>query len=422
MLRKSSFKGVPFFVESSDTTVGRRTVTHQFPQRDEPYTEDLGRSAREYTITALLNGDDYIEQADRLREAIESPGAGTLIHPELGEIQVLAVSGATVSFSQSLRTARLSLNFVEAGLNAYPASDSATQTLSRMAADSLISSAIDSFSNAINLDGIEDHVRAALNGDVLDMLGIVSSDDIASVLGFADRVSDLANDAISIISTNPRQFAERFCSAIGLSGLATTAAGWTRVADRLSTLVDNLHGEREEPTYTAVKPASSVEIEENRAAVYSFARQAVIAQVVGVTSIVGTRQDTTVQSVDIFTEDVQDVEVENAGNSSPTVSYNEMMATRDRTVELLDNEMLNESTSDELFQTLRDAATAVSKDLSERAQDKGQLFDYDAGTVMPACVIATELYGDATRADEIVVRNGVAHPGYCPNVLKVLNE
>lgn len=422
MRRKSSFKGVPFFVEGSDTAVGRRTVTHQFPQRDEPFTEDLGRSAREYTITALLNGDDYIEQAERLRDAIESPGAGTLVHPELGEIQVLAVNGTTISFSQSMRTARVSMTFVEAGINAYPSSDSATQTLSRMAADSLISSSIDAFSKAINLDGVEDHVRAALEGDVLDMLGIVSSDDIASVLGFADRVSDLANNAIDIIGTDPKQFAERFCSAIGLSSLATTEAGWTRVSDRLSTLVDDLHGEREEPTYSAVKPESSVEIESNRAAVYSFARQAVIAQVVGVTSIVGTRQDTTVQSVDIFTEDVQDVEVENAGNSSPTVSYNEMMETRDRTVELLDNEMLSESTSDELFQTLRDAATAVSKDLSERAQNKGQLYDYDAGTVMPACVVAMELYGDATRADEIVVRNGVAHPGYCPNVLKVLNE
>ena len=56
------------------------------------------------------------------------------------------------------------------------------------------------------------------------------------------------------------------------------------------------------------------------------------------------------------------------------------------------------------------------------AEGAARLTDYDAGAVFPACVNAMELYGDSGRAKEIVVRNGIAHPLFCPNVLKVLNE
>ena len=419
---QASFKGVPFYVQVSDTSGGRRTVTHEYPQRDEPYTEDLGRAARHYRFEAFVLGSDFIDQAERLRDAIESPGAGTLIHPEFGEIQVVAVGGATVSFSQSNRIARFSLEFVEAGLNAFPQSDSATQTLSRMTADRLVLSAIDSFADSINLDKVTDYVSAALDGDLLDMIDTVSSSEIAQVLGFADKVADLANDAISLVGTDPRQFAQKFMGAIGLSGLATTAAGWSRAATRLNALVGNLHGEHEEPLYSDFKPDSSAIIENNRASVYSLARQGIAAQIVGVTTLIGTKLDTTVQTTEVMTEDATEVQEENASNQAPTVSYDEMIEVRDMIVATLEEEMLNESVSDDMYMTLREAATAVSKDLSERAQGKGQLYEYDAGTSMPACVVAMELYGDATRSIEICVRNSVTNPGFCPNVMKVLNE
>lgn len=446
----ASFKGVHFYVESSSTSAGRRTVTHEYPQRDEPFTEDLGRSARRYTLEAFVLGYDFIDQAERLRDAIESPGVGTLVHPEFGELQVLAVGGATVAFSQSNRMARFSLEFVEAGLNAFPQSDSATQTLSRMSADSLVSSAIDSFSKAIRLNDVVDYVQSALDGDLLNMLDSIAGSEIAQVLGFADKVSDLANDAMSLVSTDPKVFAQKFMGAIGLSGMATTAAGWSRAVTRLNSLVGDLHGS-EEPSYTSVKPESSLIVENNRAAVYALARQGIAAQMVGVTTLVGTRLDTTVKTSEIKTEDGEDVEHENASSTAPTVSYDEMMDVRDKVIATLEEEMLTvseiddefdsirepassagqseqpqssvqESASTDLYMVLREAATAVSKDLSERAQDRGQLFNYDSGAVMPACVIATELYGDATRAEEICVRNSVSNPGFCPNVVKVLNE
>lgn len=430
----ASFRGVSFWVESSDLSVGRRTVTHQYPQRDEPFTEDLGRAAREYRFSAFVLGEDYIEQAKKLREALEKPGAATLVHPEFGEIQVVAQPGASMSFSQSMRRANFSLAFVEAGLNAFPTPEGASQQASRAAADQVSEAAADSFEESLTLDDIEDFVQDALNGDLLDALDIISNSEIAKVLDFADRVSDLANDAISLVRGGPKAFATKLMGALGLSRLATTVAGWQRVGKSLCALADDLRGDDDEPVYSTVKPRSAEVIESNRKAVYSLCRQAVLVQAVGVSTLIGTDVDSTVASSSILPDEGEAVVDADSGttevgtvtsswsfSSSPTISYDEMLEARERIVGRLEEEMLDVE-NDRVFMALREAATAVSKDLSSRAEEQARLYDYDAGAVLPSCVTAMELYGDATRAQEIVVRNGVTNPLFCPNVLKVLNE
>lgn len=430
----ASFRGVPFWVETSDLSVGRRTVTHQYPQRDEPFTEDLGRAAREYRFSAFVLGDDYIEQAKKLREALEKPGAATLVHPEFGEIQVVAQPGASMSFSQSMRRANFSLAFVEAGLNAFPTPEGASQQASRAAADKVSEAAAESFEDSLTLDDIEDFVQDALSGDLLDALDIISNSEIAKVLDFADRVSDLANDAISLVRGGPKAFATKLMGALGLSRLATTVAGWQRVGKSLCALADDLRGDDDEPVYSTVKPRSAEVIESNRKAVYSLCRQAVLVQAVGVSTLIGTDVDSTVASSSILPDEGEAVVDADSGatevgtvtssgafSSSPTISYDEMLEARERIVGRLEEEMLDVE-DDRVFMALREAATAVSKDLSSRAEEQARLYDYDAGAVLPSCVTAMELYGDATRAQEIVVRNGVTNPLFCPNVLKVLNE
>lgn len=430
----ASFRGVSFWVESSDLSVGRRTVTHQYPQRDEPFTEDLGRAAREYRFSAFVLGDDYIEQAKKLREALEKPGAATLVHPEFGEIQVVAQPGASMSFSQSMRRVNFSLAFVEAGLNAFPTPEGASQQASRAAADEVSEAAAESFEDSLTLDDIEDFVQDALNGDLLDALDIISNSEIAKVLDFADRVSELANDAIGLVRGGPKAFATKLMGALGLSRLATTVAGWQRVGKSLCALADDLRGDDDEPYFSTVKPKSAEVIESNRKAVYSLCRQAVLVQAVGVSTLIGTDVDSTVASSSILPNDGETVVDAESGatqvgtvtssgsfSTSPTISYDEMLEARERIVGRLEEEMLDVE-DDAVFMALREAATAVSKDLSSRAEEQARLYDYDAGAVLPSCVTAMELYGDATRAQEIVVRNGVTNPLFCPNVLKVLNE
>jgi hypothetical protein len=102
-LRQASFKGQPFYVEQQGRSSGRRTVTHQYPKRDLPYAEDMGREALHYAMTGYLlmapnytnssfyggggaiegtrMRSNYDEARDNLEEALLSGGPGRLIDP-----------------------------------------------------------------------------------------------------------------------------------------------------------------------------------------------------------------------------------------------------------------------------------------------------------------------------------------------------
>ena len=57
----ASFRGAVFHVETSGRRSGRRTVVHEYPKRNIPYSEDMGRSAVKWSFTAyLILGDKGI--------------------------------------------------------------------------------------------------------------------------------------------------------------------------------------------------------------------------------------------------------------------------------------------------------------------------------------------------------------------------
>lgn len=164
-LQDASFRGVSFKVEEESAGTGRRVETHEYPNRDKPYTEDLGKITFRPSITAYVVGDDCFDQRDRLIEALNKPGPGTLVHPTYGELKVCVDGEVRVSTSKSEgRIVRFDLKFVEAGELSYPTSGAATaQTLmsSCSALDDCIS---DSFSG-FSIDGVADFVQNDVVGN-----------------------------------------------------------------------------------------------------------------------------------------------------------------------------------------------------------------------------------------------------------------
>ncbi len=118
----ASFRGVPFKIEAHEAeAAGRRLHVHEYPGRDEPYPEDLGKKTKEFEVTAYVIGDDYFAQRDALVDACDQPGAGALDHPYLGSRRVMC-GGCKVSEStREGRMARVTMTFVDAGANRYPA-------------------------------------------------------------------------------------------------------------------------------------------------------------------------------------------------------------------------------------------------------------------------------------------------------------
>lgn len=103
--QQAEYKGRPFHVESIAYASGRRTVIHEYPKRDEPYVEDMGRMANRFMVVAyfitypydddsdhryaILRRRDYRPARNQLIEALEEESVGTLIHPTMGEIQAI---------------------------------------------------------------------------------------------------------------------------------------------------------------------------------------------------------------------------------------------------------------------------------------------------------------------------------------------
>jgi prophage DNA circulation protein len=118
----ASFRSVEFHVEMGSMSSGRRTVVFEYPKRDLPYSEDMGRSARRWQFTAyLLLGDKGIKnnlmrQRDDLIIALEKELAGLLIHPDLGQEYVMCERYTYSEQRERGGYMAFDLQFVEAGV------------------------------------------------------------------------------------------------------------------------------------------------------------------------------------------------------------------------------------------------------------------------------------------------------------------
>lgn len=396
-LRPASFRGVPFQVESTELGAGRRTQLHEYPQRDKPYVEDLGRATRDLSFSGFVVGEDYVKQANALLGALEEPGPGTLIHPWFGTLKVSLKDTARVSFDAGLGQARFSMSFVEAGELEFPSSQTSTQAASRIAAADLEKASVKSFADRFSIKGFQDFVAAAASGNLGNMLGIISSSEIGKVLGFANSLANTVSTAIALIS-NPATLGFKILGAFGLSGLATTVAAWANIVRSLSRV--GTSKKLADPPPPAVYTPSRQQAYVNTCAVNALGRQALIAQAVGASSLVGTKVDSTAR---------------------PVVCHTDLVAVRNELIAAIDQESL--IASDEVYTALMKARAAVWKDLTTRARESARLTSLTPNEVLPAVVVSYDYYEDAARDSDIVARNRIRHPGFVPVLpLKVLTR
>ena len=161
-LRPASFRGVSFYVEGGTLTFGRRLAIHEYPQREKPYVEDLGKKARVYRLEAFVLGPDYMKDRDALIDALETPGAGQLVHPYYGSLVVTVSSDIDVSeTSQQGGMARISATFVEAGeLNAPEVTEDTVAAVEE-AEGTFLDDLKDWFAETFDVSGLGDYVPDA---------------------------------------------------------------------------------------------------------------------------------------------------------------------------------------------------------------------------------------------------------------------
>lgn len=388
-LRPGSFRGVPFVTESHDHALGRRLTTHEYPQRDDPYTEDLGRKAREFTMELFVIGEDYMAQRDRLREALEKGGSGQLVHPYLGTHAVCVREGHLRETMREGRMARFSVTFVEAGLEIAPDTRKDTAWGVAKSADAVKQAARQSFAECFSLLGPARLLSGFKSG--LDNLFGGIKDFVGAPLADLKLSQDIL---------------------FSLFGMPSGLAGW--LVDQLGLL-------------GGLAPAKSASVASGLASQALPSAMAVASVPLAAGQATAT---TTVQAqnqVNLAATDnlVQQVAVAEAARASAQATYtsaDEALAVRDTLCETM--ELVSSRADDRVYARIADLRAAVVLDLGTRAAQLPRLSSYHLSATMPALVVAHRVHGDATREADIVARNHVRHPGAVPGgtTLEVLSD
>ena len=164
-LRPASFRGVPFEVENSKLTGGRRIVVHEFAQRDRPYVEDLGLAPRKFPLVAFVLEPNYLEKRDRLLAALEQGGPGTLIHPFYGAIEVAVESWSAEEGTKNGGMAELTIQFVLAGELEFPTQNADTNAQAANLGQAAREQIATDFSERFSLVGQPDFVRESAKSE-----------------------------------------------------------------------------------------------------------------------------------------------------------------------------------------------------------------------------------------------------------------
>jgi prophage DNA circulation protein len=122
---QASFRGVRFYTESGSRASGRRAVVHEYPKRNDPYVEDMGRHARRFSFSGYLiyrvrtppGFAPYVQQRALLVQALEDDDIGELVHPvyAAGGTQAVCERYSMVESRERGGFTQFEMTFVEHG-------------------------------------------------------------------------------------------------------------------------------------------------------------------------------------------------------------------------------------------------------------------------------------------------------------------
>lgn len=425
--QKASFRGATFAVFDAEVLFGRRNVLHEYPLRDEPYAEDLGRKAREYTINAFVIGKDLRGARNALMKAIEDNDTpGTLIHPTLGSLSVVPKDCRIRFNNREGGIEYFTLTFVEAGSGGFPSASPDTSFFSGLFSSLGVGSFINFFSSVFNVFNQPDFMHAdslkSLVGSSGSPVGNIGNDFVSQVQRTL-KVGSFGSDNADYTKLNEKLTKFQASASSDLYDPSTLGQKISDIITGMSDVYLNqptTHTGTTTKTFLAsVKPsrpeqqalaaqirlqtygdtfvdiplttASRIQQAINQRQMINLIKCLSICEMIRVTSIVeySSRQDA------ITIRDTVDKYI---------------------TPELL---LLADSGDDEPYLALNKARAAMIKDINTRAatlKNKKYVMTADS---MPVIAFAYDQYEDATKDDEIIRRNRIRNPVFIPPLSSV---
>ena len=393
-MKQGKFRGVPFLVDVVESDFGQRVAKHEFPGRNTPYTEPLGRKGQGFTVEAFVLGSDVDAQRDALINACEKPGPGELIHPTQGTKQVVCEGLKVRESRRESRIVTLAMTFSEAGKILFP--QASPNLLSSMlgAANDVLDAAGENFENNFGVSSSASFVLTEAETLVTDLGTAMQTltDPIKSrtqsIADYAWRIRNLKADVTDLVQT-PGNLVSRFQDAMGM--LTDLLPGSNRAEIRKAYESFFTFGN----DYEALPETTADRLKQkaNQDAVRDLVRQTAIAR-----AAVETAKE-------LF------------------ASVEDAQAVRDTIIDALDDQ-LDSVTDDNLFNTLQELAARVNLTVPPEGQELPRLKEYQVPPVSNTLIVTYDLYESLDLESDVIARNRIRHPGLLSGktLLKVLTR
>lgn len=379
-----SFRGVAFFIESSDYSGGRLGETHVFPfkEREPAYREDLGLAEQSFPVQGYLLGANVEVEKRALRDALNAAGPGELVHAYWGKMTASVISFTLSEKAAEGRFVRISVEFVQSSESpAFP-----IPTIDPSAALGVANSALLA---ALKIAHAAKYDPTAVASDFLTDLEAVVRDTARAInrpgsslingpqtlATYRQRLNYMAKNAASIVGSRLDSYAatERALDFAFAPPRAPTAI--LRLLDFIA-------------NFTAAPAAPPGEQTRSRAIQYELYTQ--LAR--------STRRQILAKCVEV-------------ANAATFDIFEDAKTVRDALIAQIEAELDSEG-DDAVWHALEDLRVGVLLAIPIPSEQAQEVTTFVPTNTTSSIVVAHRLYGDLDRELEIVARNNIPHPGF----------
>lgn len=384
-IQKGSFKGINFHTRITETTISRNVVNHSYVLTNDVFSEDLGRQADQYSLEIFFVGDNYFAERDSFIAACSDGKVGTLIHPYLGQKEVLVQNYSIKENAEDGGLSTLSVSFVEKGSSKFPQITEDSTFRLNTAVNTVQTVSETNFTQNAKLLGVTDFARTGMTKvfnpvlrtmDTLlsggSFINNISLNGISSFAQIRANLNSLLNPVPTLLSSAPA-FANLFIQTLRLINSTTT------------------DGKAVRGIFKAGRDAESVPIPVNTQQ----------------EEIHNSNQDISVRLIETI---CIACEVETFLKST-FESRDEAINIRNDIATQIDS-LLNTSIEDEEYQALKTLKSETIKFLPPENLDLPSIRKIRINETLPSLVMTYQVYNSIELDSDIISRNAIINPNF----------
>jgi len=382
-----------YFRTGTSPNLGRKTAVHDFVNSGSRYVEDLGNSPKIFNIEAEIveqTWSAYQRKKKALEKVLNTAGIIKLVHPTYGKQNVVAtVNSISENIVNELNCAKYSLTLLVADKNIFPTSKAGNKSFINRVFDRIFGENQTVLADSVNFynNGIE------LFNDARDTIQDWTqnvNDVVSTINGTADEVAAFVNDinsfqqSLTTLMQEPSTLSQRMNQIYNNVSLITTNFG------DLFNVALNLVGIGSNRTVKSGNSNRTEIINDNRNAIYNF-------NDVAATSL--------------------------AYQVATNLTYNnqEDLDSVQNRLNAAFNSINPDTVDDTIYYDLQSLRNQIRLYLDTLRVNLAFIITQRVNSV-PSTILAYSLYGDTSRAAEIITLNFVEDPAFVEGEINILSK